>query len=235
MVNQNKKIPELSNNFAEIDIVSVGRRPMSQQVYEKLKEAIVKGELLPGTKLTETEVAKRFNVSATPVREAFRRLSSEGFISIEPWKGVRVKALAEQEIIETYQCREALEGYACRLAAKNMDLKGIKKMRSILSAGSNDNNVNIVVETDLAFHNVILDYAHNEKLNGILGLFRNMIMHHRHYTAYIDERLKQICKEHNDILNALEQHDEDLSEKTMRLHIKNAFYYVSRQTKKEDL
>jgi len=225
-----KKNTVFSNKFIEIDIKSSGRQPLSHQVYEKLKEVIVKGDLAPGTKLTETEVAKRINVSATPVREAFRRLATEGFIKIEPWKGVRVQDLAEREVIETYQCREALEGYACHLAATNMDAEGIKRLRSLLARSKNIKSANEVVEINLALHNVILEYARNEKLTGMLGLFRNMVMHHRHVTAYIDDRRKQTCKEHEDIVNALEQKDAAQAEKEMRLHVQNAYhYYVSCQ------
>jgi DNA-binding GntR family transcriptional regulator len=84
------------------------------------------------------------------------------------------------------------------------------------------------VEINLALHNVILEYARNEKLTGMLGLFRNMVMHHRHVTAYMDERREQMCKEHEDIVNALEQQDAALAEKEMRLHVQNAYhYYVS--------
>ena len=227
-----KKSTESSNNFIAIDIKSSGRQPLSHQVYEKLKEVIIKGDLAPGTKLTETEVAKRINVSATPVREAFRRLATEGFITIEPWKGVKVQDLAEREVIETYQCREALEGYACRLAATNMDAEGIKRLRSLLARSKNIKSANEVVEINLALHNVILEYARNEKLTGMFGLFRNMVMHHRHVTAYMDERRKQMCKEHEDIVNALEQQDEAQAEKEMRLHVQNAYhYYVSCQDK----
>jgi len=225
-----KKNPEFSNNFINIDITSSGRKPLSHQVYEKLKEVIVKGDLAPGTKLTETEVAKRINVSTTPVREAFRRLATEGFIKIEPWKGARVRDLAEREVIDTYQCREAVEGYVCRLAAINMDAEGIKRLRSLLARSKNIERANAIVELNSTFHHVIMEYARNEKLTGMLGLFQNMIMHHRHITAYIDERRKQMCKEHEDIVNALEQRDADRAEKEMRLHVQNAYqYYIACQ------
>jgi DNA-binding GntR family transcriptional regulator len=229
MANHKKKAM-VSNKFIEINIKSSGRQPLSHQVYERLKEVIVKGELAPGTKLTETEVAKRINVSATPVREAFRRLATEGFITIEPWKGVRVQDLAEKEVIETYQCREALEGYACRLAATNMDAEGIKRLRSLLAGSKNIKSADEIVEINLALHNVILEYARNEKLTGMLGLFRNMVTHHRHVTAYIDERRKQMHKEHENIVNALDQKDAARAENEMRLHIQRAYhYYVSCQ------
>lgn len=222
-----------TSNFLDVNIASLGRQPLSQQVYEKLKEIIIKGDLTPGTKLTEIEVAKRMNVSATPVREAFRRLATEGFIKIEPWKGVSVLDLAAKDIIETYQCREALEGFACRLASENMDAKGVKKLRALLAREDKIKDPNDVVKINTEIHNVIMEYAQNEKLAGMLSLFRNMIMHHRHMTAYIDIRRRQIYNEHKEIVDALEKKDADSAEKGMRLHVQNGLRYYQYLSKKE--
>ena len=90
-------------------IPSVTRVPLSERVYKILMESIVSGDLLPGTELREQHVAKQMGVSATPVREAFKRLASDGMIELIPYRGAVVKVLDQQEIREAYACREALE------------------------------------------------------------------------------------------------------------------------------
>jgi len=93
----------------------IKRQTLHQRVYENLKERILSGQIEPGTKINETEIAQIMNTSTTPVREAFRMLASEGLLKIEPWKGVVVHAHAAHEVLDIYQCRMALESYALTL------------------------------------------------------------------------------------------------------------------------
>ena len=88
-----------------------------QHVYRKLRDAIQSGELKPGQRLMEIEVADWLHVSRTPVRDAMRRLESEGMMQHEPRNGLVVSSLDRQAMLELYAMREVLEGTAARLAA----------------------------------------------------------------------------------------------------------------------
>ncbi len=97
------KEPKDVYHFSAVD--SIERLPLSEQVYVTLKQAILTGELLPQEKLNEVKIAEQLKVSATPVREAFRKLAKDNLVVIVPWKGVTVKADTPEEIVALYQCR----------------------------------------------------------------------------------------------------------------------------------
>lgn len=92
---------------------------MSSQVYETLKESIVKGDIKPGTRLTEKTIVEELGVSSTPVREAFRRLNSDGLIKMIPYKGVKVKSIDVADLVEVYSCRAMFEKHSIKLAIEN--------------------------------------------------------------------------------------------------------------------
>lgn len=81
-------------------IDSIGRLPLSEQVYVTLKQAILTGALKPQVKLNEVKIAEQLNVSATPVREAFRKLAKDNLVVIKPWKGVTVKGIHRKKLSE---------------------------------------------------------------------------------------------------------------------------------------
>jgi DNA-binding GntR family transcriptional regulator len=207
-------------------IASVGRQPLNVRVYDNLKISIINGDISPGTKLSETHTAKMMNVSATPVREAFRRLAAEGLVKSVPWKGVIVQSFTESEMLEAYQCREALEMVAAGLAAENIDEKGIKELYSLLEQSEKAESVSKLVEINSKIHNLIIDYAKNNKLKITLDLFSDIIYRDRNISAYNMERLTCIYKEHKKIIEALEKRDKKLAEETMRKHIKNGLKYI---------
>src|SRR5262245_12028010 len=91
----------------------------AETAYAVLREAIVTNTLKPGTRLLAEELAKRLGISKTPVREAFRKLQAENLITVSPGNALTVKAVSEEQLIEIYYTREALEGMAARLAAEN--------------------------------------------------------------------------------------------------------------------
>ena len=204
---------------------SAGKLPLSGQVYDSLRSAIVAGRLLAGAKLTETGVARSLGVSPTPVREALRRLAAEGLVEIAPWRGVTVHQLSDKEVVETYQCREALEGFACRLAAKRMDAEGIRQLRRLLEASARARTAAEVVDVNSRIHNLIFGYAGNETLRVMLGQLREMIMEDRALSADSTVRRQAIHAEHIAIVSALERQDADAAERAMRRHVRNGFAY----------
>lgn len=117
---------------------------MSQQVYQILKEQIIKGYYYGGQKLTETGIAKILEVSPTPVREAFKRLESEGFIENIPYKGAFVKSYSEDEIMVAYQMRAKIQGIALRFMMENMNQASIEQFIEIYIAAEKNKEENIL-------------------------------------------------------------------------------------------
>ena len=203
-------------------------RPLSEQVYEQLKKAILQGHLEPETRLTETDMAGQIGVSPTPVREAFRRLAAEGFLEIFPWRGAKVRGISSQEILETYQCREVLEGLACRLAAASIDDNGLEKLRRLVEESRSPQSPADIVSRNSAIHDLILTYAGNAKLTSTLALFQETILRDRTLTAYNENRQHSIHAEHEAILAALQQRDAAAAEEAMRIHVRNGYAYRRR-------
>ncbi|MDR7077271.1 DNA-binding GntR family transcriptional regulator [Neobacillus niacini] len=210
-------------------VESVERQPLNVRIYENLKSAIIKGDLHAGNRLTETEVAKQMNVSPTPVREAFRRLAAEGLVKIVPWKGVVIQSFSEAEIIESYQCREALEVLAIRLAVENIDEKGIEKLRVLLNQSFEAESSTEFVSLNSEIHSVFIEYARNAKLKTLLDLVNDVIFHDRNISAYNSSRREKIIAEHMEIFNALKEKNADKAESAMRLHIKNGLEYITQE------
>ncbi len=212
----------------QVRLPPLGKRPLSGRVYDALKSAIIAGQIPAGAKLTESNVAQTLGVSPTPVREAFQRLAAEGFLAIAPWRGATVQPFSEQDVVETYQCREMLEGLACRLAAERIDAPGIAELRRLLGESRRARTAASVVELNSRIHEVMLRYAGNQKLKAMLALLQDMIMRDRNLTADSTVRRSQIQDEHRAVLAALERRDPDAAEQAMRRHVRNGFAYRRR-------
>ncbi len=102
------------------------------RVYDGVRRGIVEGDFLPGTRLVEQRLAELFDCSRTPVREAVRRLESEGLVVVERNRGARVRPLSEHEIADLYDVRARLEGYAASLAATRHEHADLIGLRSAL-------------------------------------------------------------------------------------------------------
>ena len=107
------------------------RLTLADKVFAQLQDAIVKGELVAGSRVSEAELVARYGVSRGPLREALRRLEGRQLITRIPHVGVRIMALSLDELLQIYQVRETLEGLACRLAAQHMsdaEIRGLKEL-----------------------------------------------------------------------------------------------------------
>lgn len=214
-------------NLAEVD--SVGRLPLSEQVYNILRKAIIDGVLKPDVKLNEMKIAEQLSVSATPVREAFRKLAVDGLVVIIPWKGVRVKGYSEAEIIDMYQIREVIEGMGARLATELMDESTKNELRDLYDLANKSTDAKEIVEANSLFHLIIIDASKNERIKVFLQEFKEMINRDMYLSSYDHARMSECQKEHFDILEAICKGDSLGAEEAMRKHIRNAFFYKKKR------
>ncbi|NLY21189.1 MAG: GntR family transcriptional regulator [Tissierellia bacterium] len=175
-------------------------------------------------KLNEVQIAEMLDVSPTPVREAFRMLSSDGLVEIIPWKGVFIKKYTIEDLTELYQCREALEVLAVQLSIQKIDIKEIQSLKTKIT--SHSESVDERVKLSNTIHEIILKWANNKRLTEMLSQLNSQLVYDRRMTAYDEERQKEIDSEHMEILNALMEKNEEKAVTSMQNHIRNGLNYI---------
>lgn len=188
-----------------------------QRVYDALLDDIVSGEMRPGSKISEPDVARRFGISRGPLREAIRRLEERQLVHCTPNAGARVVVHTPEDIIEAYQLREALESMAARLAATSMTNAEIAELRDIYeeekargrSAGyPRDFHMHIVMGS----RNRRIARVINEDFYRLLRLWRRNC----DWLSYGSEHS---WLDHARILDAIEHRDPEAAEMLMRRHL----------------
>lgn len=204
-------------------------------VTERLEAAIISGQLEPGAKLSEQGLAASLGVSRGPLREAIRRLEGRKLLERTPNIGVRVAQLSLSDLNEILQVREALEGLACNLAARNMSDAAIADLRKMLDAHEKQKSVqenkgHYNEEKNLDFHFGIVDGSGNQRLTQILsGDFHYLLRVYRHKAHPRPGRAAEVLQEHRAIVDALERRDPVGAEKAMREHLSHARRFVEEQ------
>lgn len=195
---------------------------LQEDIYNKLKKAIIRGELNPGEKLYEIEIAKKLNVSRTPVREAFRRLQVDGDLSFAPNKGVFVTKHPPQEIKEIYDIISVLEGYAVELAAQRItakDLAVLKKYQKQLIKFSSEKKYHQYAEQNYKFHEYLTILSNNATLVKTISTLRSRVYRYRFISVTIPGYLEKYASEHESIMDALKMKDSSLAGKYMKAHV----------------
>ena len=212
--------------------ISLGEqhKTMADRIYYQLKEDIVKGVILQGQRIGEANLAKKYNTSRGPLREALQRLEGVHLIERTPNTGCRVVMIDYQKALELYQVRGLIEGYAARLATLAMSQADIDGLRSLM-----ENHQEMVMRSGGAtyvqkegnhdFHYYIFSRCKNDWLvncitNNIYYLMRMCRLNLPHQTP---SRPQLALKEHNGIVDAIENRDADLVEMLMRRHIDTAW------------
>src|SRR5699024_5836810 len=145
-------------------IKSLDRQPLNVKIYEKLKTAIITGDIPPNSKLTETVIAKQMDVSTTPVREAFRRLSSEGLVKTVPWKGIIVQSYSQVDMKNADPCREPTDVVSLRIAVEKVDEKGVAQLEELLEKFKKVETATETFPVTSEIHNTIVSYLGNKKM-----------------------------------------------------------------------
>jgi DNA-binding GntR family transcriptional regulator len=195
----------------------------SELVYQKLRQAIEAGERKPGQRVMEVEIAEWLAVSRTPVREALRRLESEGMLAMEPRNGLVVASISRQAMLELYVMREVLEGTAARLCARNasdielMELQELVKREERLQ-----DDLEALARHNRQFHEAVHRGAHNRYLEKSLSAVNDSMWLLGKSQMLLPERAKSAVLEHAELFAAIERRDAEAAEEVARRHVQSA-------------
>jgi len=197
---------------------------LRERILETIRNAILTGELKAGARVSEPDLAARFGISRTPIREAFRQLESEGYLTVIPRKGAVVATFSPKDIEEFYEIKSILEGYAARRATVHLTPRDLERLRSInarLAEIAATGDVNLFFRVHNEFHELFIRACGNEKLaemiRGLVGRFKRL----RTASLSMPGRMEISVAEHQKIIEAFERRDPDLAESLVR---KNAEY-----------
>jgi DNA-binding GntR family transcriptional regulator len=191
----------------------------AQTAYAVLREAIVTHTLAPGTRLRAEELAKELGVSKTPVREALRKLQAEDLIVLNPGNYLTVKVLTEEQLLEIYYTREALEGMAARLAASNagqMEMRELKAVLEDLEEAHAKGDLEALHQLSGEFQLSLFRASRNGVLSRLLKGLQEQVRQHPETTLSQSGRAAEMTKTYRKLYNAIEKRDEDLAEKIAR-------------------
>jgi DNA-binding GntR family transcriptional regulator len=218
-------------------IDSYSYEPLRKQVYKVLRVAIINGEIAPGEKITEVEIAEELNVSRTPVREAFRMLELEELITIIPQQGVFISGIkSRKEINDIFQVRMELEGLAAYLAARNISNEQINKLNEYSERIKNcieNNDLKTCVKIDIAFHRIINEASRNKWLEKFLDSLFEQATRFRSKSLNQKGRMKQALNEHRKLGKAIAEGNSELARKLAREHIQGAWNSIISVFEKE--
>lgn len=209
---------------AEKAAVKEPGRSSSQAAYELLIAEIESGRLPPGSRLLEVDLAQRLGISRTPVREAIKRLETQGLVSHEPNQGAVITKLDHARTVELYVVREVLEGLAARLAATSATQQELDILRLTMEEDWKyvDRPEKLVIR-DRLFHKQIQLTARNRFLNDILDNMRISQILMTGTTLAVQARPTALLEEHQAIVDAIIARDADRAEACARLHVRQAF------------
>lgn len=208
--------------------------PLRDVVFKTLRQAILKGELLPGERLMEIKLAKKLGVSRTPIREAIRKLELEGLVIMIPRRGAEVAGITGKSLRNVLEVRKALEELAIELACERMtesDIEELEKsMERFKKAVAKGDSMSIA-KADEEYHDIIFQSTDNDKLMLLVGNLREQMYRYRlEYVKDADKR-SLLVTEHEHILNAIKARNVEAARDYIREHIENQEITVSKNIK----
>ena len=204
------------------------RLSLSDVAFERIVEAVIRGDLVPGGRLQEAVLARQLGISRGPLREAIRRLEGRHLVVREPHVGVKIVNPSLEDVLDMFLVREALEGVACRLAAERMSTKEIDKLEAVLTGHGKQKDVSsgggyYQTPGDQDFHYTIIRGSGSSRLESmLLGDLYHFLRIFRYRSSITAGRARAAHAEHIEIIDALKKRDSAGAEAAMRRHIANA-------------
>ena len=189
-----------------INFTLQNHKPLREIVYEELKRQIMVGEIAPGTRMMEVELAEEMGVSRTPVREAIRKLEKEGLVTIEPRRGAYASDISAKDMVDILEVRQDLEGMAAGIAAQKITDDSRIELENIArkyKESVDREDIEQIIRNDEAFHKYIVGLSENKTLIKMVSQVQELALRFR-YIYYEDfSRFKNQPSEHQAIVDAI--------------------------------
>ena len=212
------------------------RKSLGDYVFERLKEAIINGEMAPGSRIIENRLANSLGISRTPVREAIHKLDRAGFLKRLSQGGFTVVSLTRDEIEEAFGIRCILESYAARLAAfkhKAEDLKPLDDKLKEYQACLNNGKLDELQRINTEFHDTLYALSQSPKLIKMIGDLKDQIYRFRKILLSDADMARAVDKDHQKMLEAMKARDLDQVERFVKEHILRGQKLVLEQLKQD--
>ena len=202
-----------SNSFAYrtmAEIISIPRQVLHQEVAVRLRQRIVEGQLAPGAKLNERELAQALNVSRTPLREAIKMLAAEGLVELLPNRGAVVAQMSEQDVIDTFEVIAGLEGQSGELAAQRIDEAELAEIRALhfeMMAAWTRRDLPTYYRINAQIHTLINAAARNPVLAQTWRNVNARLQALRFRSNFDEAKWKRAVKEHERMVELLAARD----------------------------
>ncbi len=186
-------------------------KPLQIKAYDSLKAMILEGHFQKGEFYSETKTSRELGISRTPIRDALQRLAQEKYVDVIPSKGFCIHEISEQDLIETYQIRCALEGFCTVQLAINNDTEKAQRVIQLLenlvlnqqNIIDNAGSVEEFTPFDQQFHEQIVNYSGNLSLIEVFGNYLYQIKSQMYISLHAEGRMQQTVEEHNRIVEAI--------------------------------
>ena len=198
--------------------------PLRDVVFNTLRQAILRGELKPGERLMEIQLANKLGVSRTPIREAIRKLELEGLVLMIPRRGAEVAEITEKSLRDVLEVRGALEELAVKLACQKITDEQITELRVAdkeFEQALNSGDVTVYAEADVKFHDVIYHATDNQRLIQLLFNLREQMYRYRVEYLKREEAHGTLLVEHKKIIETIANRDMDAAVDAVCQHIDN--------------
>ena len=192
--------------------------------YERLHQAILRGEFQPNERLIEMDLAQLYNVGRAAIRTTLARLEQDGLVEREPNRGARVRAISEEEAVETIEARAVLEGLAARYAARNVTDDDIADLRAIvgeMEARLAEGDLLGISEGNTRLHSRLLQIANNKTVARLIERLHAQHIRSQFRLILVPGRPPRSVAEHRAIVEAVASRDPDAAEAAMRSHLAN--------------
>jgi DNA-binding GntR family transcriptional regulator len=197
---------------------------LREKILEHIRDAIISGSLKAGSRVSEPELAERYGISRTPIREAFRQLESEGYLTVIPRRGAVVSEFSQKDVEDFYAIKSILEGYAARQACIKLTDRELDKLQANnnkLSELADHSDIKTFFKIHNDFHDMFIKAADNEKLRELITSVVTRFQRLRFMSLSLPGRMQIVVQEHGKIIEAFRRRDAEAAEMLVR---KNAEY-----------
>jgi DNA-binding GntR family transcriptional regulator len=207
------------------------------QIVQGLEKKILEGTLKPGERIIEEDLCRTLGVSRSPVREAFRILESEGFVTHEPRKGISVSEVSPEEAADIYLIRANLESLAISLSVRKQDpdvLKKLKDYQQEMEKAASQNDVRTYFDLNLKFHETFVEACGNRRLIQLIRSFEKKITRYRLEVLSVPNWTRSSLKTHEELIRSFESGDAEKIEQIRRKGILSHIERFSKVSRKEE-